>query len=276
MAKIQNDAQIITYSASYDMTERKSALKNSVQRVVTMEDIKDDIREAYIPYEYIYRTMLTQVDTGDVKERLLNFRDSDFFQFTLGTNNLLSFTRTAIGVYSTPAHFEDLDMTLLSFTPRFSKTSSGEIYVEIDSDSLVITTFDTAGEPSDGVLEDFVLEFRYRIRGANFVAISATTNAAGNEVLITMSELINAYGLDAAGLLDSFVIESGESVITNSLISYDDDVLTVSFGADPALTSESGITISFDAANNVESVYLGLLEAFDDLSVENIIPEEEE
>ena len=274
MAKIQNTAQFVTYSATYNMSEKRSALKNDVQQVITMSDIKDDIREAYIPYETVYRTMLSQSSTGEVKERVLNRRDPDFFYIS-GSSGLLGFTRSEAGVYSTGAIFEDLDLTLLSFTPRYSETSAGKIYVEIVNDALVITTFDGEGA-ADSILDDFVIEFRYRLRGADFQALVAEMNASGNEIAITMSENINSYGLDAEALLDAFVIDAGESTITNTLIGYEDDVLVLSFSADPALTSESVVTVTYDASAYVESLDLGLLDEFDAMAVVNNIPEEEE
>lgn len=276
MAKISNSSQFITYSESYNMVEKRSALKNSVQQVFTKGDLLDDIHEAFVPYEYVYRTMLSQSGTGSVQERVLNFRDADFFSFTESAVGLLDFTRSEAGVYSSAANFTDLDLSLLSFSPRYSKTSDGEIFVEIVDDSLVITTFDSEGLAADGVLDNFLIEFRYRQRGAAFQAVLAEMNSTGSEIAITMSELINDYGISAAGLLDSIVIASDEVSITTDSVSYADDVLIVAFTADPALTSDSVVTVSYDAAAAIESLSLGLLDAFSDMEVVNNIPVEEE
>lgn len=273
MEAINESGQIEVKSGLLDMLSKKSTTVSAKGAVVSYGQIKKDVGLK----ELVYKALIWQNAEGDLVQRVLNMDDGNYL---FDEGSVIPFTHPGAGQYTAENVLSAYPHDMTWFSPVVSETypGGGKVIVTLnDTGTINVYVEDSSGAGADDELTvPILLEFRVRQRGASFDAVMPPIiDGDGTLIgLIANGVTLNDYSLNNTSLGDAFTVEVNSTpVAVTGVSSTAGQILLLEL--ETAAEYGDVVTVAFDASEDIESLDLGLMNAFSETAVANHIPEPE-
>ena len=173
-----------------------------------------------------------------------------------------------VGVYRLA--FEGVSSTLChKLIQPVSGSLGGYAFTKVSDDVSSLQTVDSDGVPTDGLLLGTSVEIVMRKRGTSPVLVSAETNEAGSQVVLTFDK---AIGWVTPGFTGGFELAVGGQVSTAVVVTGLNE-LTIDLDSPVSFGDEDTLKYVPVSGYDIESAGYGLLASFEAFPLVNNVPE---